>query len=83
MDDDNLATELLREIKATTKRWFILFIISLIMLCGTNLAWLYAWNLPCEETTSESYDVQAEDDGNAIYNESGGVNIGTSESDKN
>ncbi len=83
MDGDNLATELLREIKATTKRWFILFIITLIMLCGTNLAWLYAWNLPSEESTSESYDVQAEDDGNAIYNESGGVNIGTSESDKN
>ena len=41
MDGDNLATELLREVKATSKRWFSLFIITLIMLCETNIAWLY------------------------------------------
>jgi hypothetical protein len=53
------------------------------MLFATNLAWLYAWNLPSEESTSESYDIQSEDNGNAVYNESAGVNIGTSESDEN
>lgn len=50
MEDDRLAVELLREIKSTCRRWFILFIITLIMLFGTNLMWLCAWNLPCEET---------------------------------
>lgn len=50
-DRESLASELLHEVKATSKRWFILFIICLIMLFATNLAWLYAWNLPAEETT--------------------------------
>ena len=50
-DRESLASELLHEVKATSKRWFILFIICLIMLFATNLALLYAWNLPAEETT--------------------------------
>lgn len=62
MDGDNLATELLREVKATSKRWFILFIITLIMLCGTNMAWLYAWNLPSDETT-----ISSDNNSNANY----------------
>ena len=75
MDGDNLATELLREVKATCKRWFILFIIALIMLCGTNMAWLYAWNLPSEETTTT---ITSDDGSNANYIEGEGdiTNVG-------
>ena len=75
MDGDNLATELLREVKATSKRWFILFIIALIMLCGTNMAWLYAWNLPSEETTTT---ITSDDGSNANYFEGEGdiTNVG-------
>lgn len=75
MDGDNLATELLREVKATSRRWFILFIITLIMLCGTNMAWLYAWNLPSEETTTT---ITSDDDSNANYIEGEGdiTNVG-------
>ena len=75
MDGDNLATELLREVKATSKRWFILFIITLIMLCGTNMAWLYAWNLPSEETTTT---ITSDDSSNANYIEGEGdiTNVG-------
>ena len=51
MDGDRLATELLRSIKTTCKRLFIAFIIAVIMLFATNIAWLYAWNLPTNETT--------------------------------
>ena len=69
MDGDNLATELLREVKATSKRWFILFIITLIMLCGTNMAWLYAWNLPSGETTTT---ITSDDGSNANYIEGEG-----------
>lgn len=82
MDGDNLATELLREVKATSKRWFILFIITLFLLFITNVLWLYAYSLPTEETTSTSYDIQSEDDGNAVYSESGGVTIGESDSNQ-
>lgn len=56
MDEDtkqenSLASELLHEVKATSRRWFVLFLITLLLLFGTNMAWLYAWNLPVEETT--------------------------------
>ena len=71
---DSLASELLHELKASSKRWFILFIITLFMLFATNSMWLYAWNLPPEET-SESYDIDSEDNGNAVYNNSGEVDI--------
>ena len=77
--DNGLASELLHIVKMQSRRWFIAFVIVLVMLFGTNLAWLYAWNLP-EDVTSESYEITAEDEGNAIYNESGGVDIGASSS---
>lgn len=77
--DNGLASELLHIVKMQSRRWFIAFVIVLIMLFATNLAWLYAWNLP-DDITSESYEINAEDEGNAIYNESGGVDIGTSSS---
>ena len=46
------------------------------------MAWMYAWNLPSEENTSTSYDIRAEDEGNAVYNESGGVTINGEDSSK-
>lgn len=61
-EKDSLASELLHLVKAQARRWFIAFIIVLIMLFATNLAWLYAWNLPCEETT-----VSSDNDSNANY----------------
>lgn len=68
MEDNNetLASELLRELKATSKRWFMLFIITLIMLFATNAMWLYAWNLPVEETTT-TITQDSEDDGTNNY----------------
>ena len=86
--EDSLALELLKQVKADSKKWFTAFIIVLIMFFISNLAWLYAWNLPSEETksttTTYDYDVDSEDDGNAIYNESGEVNInGESKKDGN
>ena len=40
MEKETLATEMLREIKAQTKRWFIISIILLVALVGSNIAWL-------------------------------------------
>lgn len=80
-DRESLASELLHEVKSTSKRWFILFIICLIMLFATNLAWLYAWNLPAEETATETTITQDSD--NASSNNfigAGGV-INGSETD--
>nr|DAT78194.1 MAG TPA: immunity protein [Caudoviricetes sp.] len=74
MEKDNLALELLMQLKSTIKRLFAVIVILLIALIVTNLAWLYYWNLPTN-TTTESYQIQSEDNGNAVYNESGEINV--------
>lgn len=38
--EETLALEMLSELKKTTKRWFVVSIILLIALIGTNIAWL-------------------------------------------
>lgn len=74
MEGDNLALEILGELKHSIKRLYTIILILIILLFATNIAWLYAWNLP-NETTSNSYDIQSEDNGNAIYNQNGEVGI--------
>ena len=37
--EQTLALEMLSELKKTTKRWFVVSIILLIALVGTNVAW--------------------------------------------
>ena len=64
MDDEKLALELLNELKSSCRRWFIAFIIAIVMLFATNLTWLYAWNLP---TDSESTTISSDDNSNANY----------------
>lgn len=77
---DNLATELLREIKQESRRRFIIILILIIALVGSNIAWLIAWNLPSEEVT-ESYELQGEDNANVIYSSGeGDVKIGKDQS---
>jgi len=71
---DNLATEILRELKLQCRRYFIMMIIALVLLFASNIAWLYAWNLPDKEI-SESYELSGQDDANVVYNDSGEVQI--------
>lgn len=65
MNDDTLATELLRTLKGSIKRLYIIIIILISLLFVSNIAWLYAWNLPEEETMSE---VSQEADDSAVNN---------------
>lgn len=71
---DSLATDLLRELKAESKRRFILLIICIVFLFGSNMAWLVAWNLPIDDTV-ESYEMQGEDNANVVYNSKGDVDL--------
>ena len=64
MDGDKLALELLHELKSSCRRWFIAFIIAIVMLFATNLAWLCAWNLPLE---TETTTISSDDNSNANY----------------
>ena len=64
MENDSLATELLHTLKASIKRLYIVIIILILLLFGSNMVWLYAWNLPSEETTTT---VTSDNDSNANY----------------
>lgn len=75
MEDNTLAMELLHQLKSNMRKWFIAFIIVLIMFFASNIAWLYAWNLPTENTTTTTYDADSEDNDNAIINDEGEVSI--------
>lgn len=59
-DAEKFVSELISDMKAQSKRWFIAFIATLIALIGTNLYWIYEWN---------SYDYISQDgDGYNYYN---------------
>ena len=71
MDEDGmtLASEILAELKASARRWFIAFLVMVAVEIATVAGFLWYISLPTEET------VQVEnDDGNANY--IGGDNTG-------
>lgn len=78
MDDNSLASELLHEMKRTSRRWFIMWVITIFLLFATNAVWLYAWCLP---TSTTETSVEASDCTNAILNREGEVHINGSEDD--
>lgn len=79
MDNDTLATEMLREIKATSKRWFIAFIVTLCLWFATIIGFIWYITLPIEDT---SYTQSVEDiDDSDIKQTIGGDLDGESETD--
>lgn len=77
MEQEKLATELLHELKQSSKRWFIAFIVVLVLWFMTIGAFLWYISLPVDEVT---YDI-AQD---ATYGERniqivGGSNYGETE----
>lgn len=58
-----LATELIHEIKAQSKRWFIAFIISLLLWFSTIGVFFWYISLPVDDETVTIEN----DDGNANY----------------
>ena len=79
MAEDNLATELLHTLKTSIKRLYVILVILIILLFGTNMAWLYAWNLPSEEnTTTITHDCDDSGSNNFIGND-GDINGSSSD----
>lgn len=62
-NNEPLALEMLKELKTTSKRWFIAFIVVLVLWFATIAGFItYEYcSLPVEEVTVEN------DDGNANY----------------
>ena len=56
--EQSLALEMLSELKKTTRRWFVVSIILLIALVGTNVAWLIyesSFETVYEDSTQETH----------------------------
>lgn len=82
MEEKSLATELLHELKATSKRWFIAFCIMVVLEVATIVGFLWYISLPVEEL--ETIDIE-NTDGNANYignDMNGDFNYGESKGDK-
>ena len=70
--EETLALEMLSELKKTTKRWFVVSIILLIALVGTNVAWLiYESSF---ETVTETQTVEQHQEDTDNTNMSGVIN---------
>ena len=79
MDKETLATEMLREIKATSRRWFIAFIVTLCLWFATIVGFIWYITLPVEDTT---YTQTVDDiDESEITQNIGGDLDGTSNTD--
>ena len=77
MENETLATELLRELKAQSKRWFIISVIELILIICTNVGWLI-YNAQFENITEQT-TVDGGENGTATYlenSESGDIIYG-------
>ena len=57
-----LATELMHELKMTSKRWFIAFLVVLGLWFATIGAFIWYISLPVEEATSTEIAQEADDD---------------------
>lgn len=65
---DNLATELLSEIKASARRWFIAFCVMIVLEIATIIGFVWYISLP---TDNVEYTTQ-EADNNSFNNIGGG-----------
>lgn len=68
--------------KANSLKWFIICLVLIILLVGSNIGWLVYESQfeDVTETYTEDYDIKANDSGNAIYNDDGSVVIGEDKS---
>lgn len=67
MEKDTLALEMMKELKAHSKRWFISFIIVLILWFATIGIFIWYINQPIEEVeTTTTQDADTEGDNSPI-----------------
>lgn len=66
-EQDSLATELLRELKLSAKRWFIAFCVMTALEVSTIAGFLIYLSLPTEEVTIEQ---EADENENSLVTQS-------------
>jgi len=77
MENETLATELLKELKASAKRWFIAFCIMVGLELATIIGFMWYISLPTEDISVENSDGNANYIGNDM---NGDINNGESDS---
>lgn len=63
MKEETLATEMLKELKAQSKRWFIIAIIELVIILFSGILFVAYFNTPTEEKEETSYSQNADTEG--------------------
>lgn len=58
---DSLATEMLKELKSNSKRWFIAFVVTLTLWFMTIGIFVWYINQPIEETVTYTQDADSSD----------------------
>lgn len=76
MDNLELATELLKEVKASAKRWFVAFCIMIGLEIATIAGFMWYITLPVDEVSIEN------EDGNANYIGNDGVILNGEDNEK-
>lgn len=66
-NNDNFATEILKEVKAVNKRLFIALIIVIVLWFGTIGGFLWYNSLPVDTGTEASISQDSEDNGTNNY----------------
>lgn len=70
---ETLATELLHEVKASARRWFIAFCVMVVLEVATIVGFLWYVSLPVEEcTTEQTADQNIIEDNGSITQTTGG-----------
>lgn len=77
-ENTSLATELIRKLKSTSKRWFIAFIVVLSLWFATIGGFIIYLSLPIEETVTETVTQDVDDNGDNNYI-GGDNNVGSSD----
>ena len=64
--------------KANSLKWFIFSMTILILFVGSNIFWIWKNNQyqKVQEVVEETYEIESNDNGNAVYNDDGSVVIG-------
>jgi type VI protein secretion system component VasK len=63
MKEETLATEMLKELKAQSKRWFIIAIVELVIILFSAILFVAYLNTPTEEKEEISYSQDADTEG--------------------
>lgn len=74
-DNNSLASEILGMLKTQLRNAHIIIVILIIALFASNMMWLYAWNLPIEETTTETVTQDGEGVNNYVGNDGDVTNV--------